>query len=505
MHFWNIRRNFATNSSSSHSMIVVDDASTLSEIKEDFENEFGWDNFTLKSTKDKKRYLRALFASSLETASGFEASRAVLKDLGLLEDHASDFDPNTPNPQDIGDVDHQSVINLPLAQDGSGASFEFAKDFANWVLSPNVVILGGNDNEDDHPDAKKGWQVLVSSWLAEENLVAFKDESQNTWSLFSQKNGLTLRFSFDDPQQAYVAHQERFSEKKSTRPNLVDVKITDKCPYQCEYCYQGSTPKGEHAPLSVVYDIAQSLSASKVFEVAIGGGEPTLHPDFEHIIDVFKKAHITPNFTTRNLNYLNNVKNQATLSKVGGIAVSVDDVEQTKKVIDVITQPHLSQINISAQVVVGAQSEDEFKQIISLLFKKGIKVTFLGFKTTGFGEGFLSSNSSQVEQAQENWIDWVKEIHDQLYATQNYKPSLWLSVDTALAQVCDEKFKEIDKNQRMYHRTEGTTSMYIDAVQGKMAPSSFCEDIYDLNDNWLKTYQEFSSEKPKKKIALKLR
>ena len=502
MHFWNVRRHFATNSSSSHSMIVVPDASSFQEQPEEYHASFGWDNFTLSTDDGKKRYLRALLGTSLQNAIGFDATNAVLEDLGLT-DPTMVLSGKEDDP--FGDVDHQSVVVLPSGEDGTQASIAFAKDLTAWVLSPQVVVLGGNDNSDGHPLSGSGLQVMFQHWLQDQGLTAFKDDSQNTWSLFSKRNGLTLRFSFDDVNNGLGEFSHRLSEEKAIRPNLVDVKITDKCPYQCSYCYQGSTPKGEHAPLSVIYDIVQKLQQEKVFEVAIGGGEPTLHPDFEHIIELFYLANIVPNFTTRNVAFLKNPKNASLLSKVGGVAVSIDTKEDAEKIAKECEKLQTSRVSV--QLVVGAQSHEEFKEILDILYKKKISVTLLGFKTTGFGNDFMqqATNKTQIEEAQEHFIEWAQEVHNKVYQGQNYKPKLWLTIDTALAQVCDDQLKEIDKNKTMYHRTEGTTSMYIDAVAQTMSPSSFSEEIYSFDDHWMETYKNFVEAKPKKRIPMRMK
>lgn len=488
MKFLNIRRAFATNSSSSHSMILLNEKDTLSDRDTDFEDyDYGWEAFTLVSDASKKDYLRALIGQCLSATAGYAVAQTVLDDMGLSSDSGT---------ENFGSVDHQSRVYFPKSQDQSGLNVDFLKDFVGWAMKKNVAILGGNDNGGKHPAIDEN--SLLVSWqnhFYDGNLIARKDEKNNTWSVFSKRNGLNLRISFDEDNP--VLSKDRPSEEKSSRPNLVDIKITNKCPYKCTYCYQGSTPSGVHAPLERVFEIAEKLREAEVFEVAIGGGEPTVHPGFRHIVAAFDDRGITPNFTTRNLVWLRDSKNRETIMKCGGIAFSVDNPQMAQELAEFLEKTDYAfKQKFRAQVVVGAQSEENFKDILKILIKDRVQITFLGYKTTGFGQSYKDSNMEQVRHAEENWIRWFLE--------ENKSGRAWVTIDTALAQVSDEELQSRGVSSNLYHRTEGTNSMYIDAVENKMAPSSFCDNVREFNDDWLSEYESFQQEKPSKKIKMKM-
>lgn len=106
-------------------------------------------------------------------------------------------------------------------------------------------------------------------------------------------NGKTLRILLDP--------QKPITELKY--PEFYDVKITGKCYGNCEYCYTSSTNNQEH------YDVLPKIKEffgnmtenQKPFQVAIGGGEPTLHPDFVDILKSFRDLGISPNYTTNGM------------------------------------------------------------------------------------------------------------------------------------------------------------------------------------------------------------
>ena len=83
----------------------------------------------------------------------------------------------------------------------------------------------------------------------------------------------------------------------SPSPETVDVSITDKCNFGCAYCYQDSRPKFEHGRADLVETILLGFTHVP-YQIAIGGGEPTLHPEFENILRTAREIGTVPNFTT---------------------------------------------------------------------------------------------------------------------------------------------------------------------------------------------------------------
>jgi uncharacterized radical SAM superfamily Fe-S cluster-containing enzyme len=127
-------------------------------------------------------------------------------------------------------------------------------------------------------------------------------------------NGKTLRIALDS--------SKPILELKY--PEFYDVKLTDKCNGMCPECYQNSIPQGKHSfdALKKIKDFFGKLSENnKPFQVALGGGEPTLHPDFIEILKTFHNLGITPNYTTNGMNLTEKIL-RATKKYCGGVAVS---------------------------------------------------------------------------------------------------------------------------------------------------------------------------------------
>ncbi len=233
----NVRHGFATNSSSTHSIVYMR-GQKLRDVAA--QGGFGWGNFTLTDRADKRRYLAAQVYQSL--------CHTVGSDVALTVAEAWTGAALTPD-KDMGIeeyVDHQSVISFPSNFEGKGICREYVEDFARFLDRDDVAVLGGNDNSDGHPDLERG---DVESAGVRDGItdvygafVARKDPT-GFWTLFNRSNGNKLRVSFGNG---------GFMEAptKATAPELVDVSITNWCNTGCDYCYRNSTTKGRHADKS---------------------------------------------------------------------------------------------------------------------------------------------------------------------------------------------------------------------------------------------------------------
>ena len=98
--------------------------------------------------------------------------------------------------------------------------------------------------------------------------------------------GKTIRFSLDPTKDI----------EELTYPEFYDVKITDYCEGNCSYCYMDSTCKGKHHTdiLGKIDSYFGKMSDNeRPFQVAIGGGEPTTHPEFIECLAKFSDLGIS--------------------------------------------------------------------------------------------------------------------------------------------------------------------------------------------------------------------
>ncbi len=130
-------------------------------------------------------------------------------------------------------------------------------------------------------------------------------------SIFNPDTGFAVRGELADGTDPIYA----------SSPELVDCKITNCCDNGCTYCYMGSNENGQHCRSSDYVFLIDQMEKLGVFQVALGGGEPTMHPDFTMILRMTKYAGIVPNYST-NGNHLTQEIVDASREFCGAVAVS---------------------------------------------------------------------------------------------------------------------------------------------------------------------------------------
>lgn len=459
----NVRMGFATNSSSSHS-IIFPATKLAQETRENYDlgdTSFGWNEFVLKSAEAKRAYLAATIHSQYyELPQGIR--RAICKDW--LNVDAEEMD-----------VDHQSRYTIPTQFGTELPDEQFVREFSDFLSKEEVVVVGGNDNSDKSELNQQGGELPIP--IESSNYTCRKD--RNYWTLFSKTTGAKIRFSFHADKIGSMI----VSEPKPKAPELVDVKITDFCPYNCAFCYMNSTLSGKHADKGFLYNLARELGQAKVFEVAIGGGEPTLHPEFKEIVETFKRHGVIVNFTTKNLEWIRNLANALWVKEhVGAIAYSVTSPSEVKKLAAVMTTVDMLPNKVVIQAIIGPGCIDNVPTLHSLLTEcssQRFALTLLGYKTTGRGAEFEKAHPSK--QKNDWWLDAIIE-----WKNKNTHSSPAIGIDSVLAKSCEKELVSSGISRELFYTSEGVYSCYVDAVEKKIGPSSFAPDkmIPLANNSW---------------------
>ena len=107
-------------------------------------------------------------------------------------------------------------------------------------------------------------------------------------------------------------------------PEFYDIKITSACRGNCPYCYQDSKPTSLHTIglIGMIEGIFEPMTMNqRPFQIAYGGGEPTLHPDFIELLEVTRGLGISPNYTTNGMDLSMDILHAAQ-TYCDGVAVS---------------------------------------------------------------------------------------------------------------------------------------------------------------------------------------
>jgi hypothetical protein len=555
----NVRVGHATNSSSLHSMIGVPGAQSLYyDNGNDPHGEYGWDFWTAVSEDAKLKYLAGILYESLRSYAGETLIQEIIGEL-LPGIRWFGYDSDSADPNyEWNYIDHQSLFHLPADWEGRMIDREFFADLKRFISHDDIMILGGNDNDDrSHPiieeQGEKGVHVFDHMRLFDGGLltVARKDPVYGFWAMYSRGSGVKIRFRFDQIADPECVNTERdrwhryptasgvWKDNRSSLPELVDLKITDFCTKGCEYCYQSSGELGAHGDTGHIKDVIDLLAARKVFEVAIGGGEPTEHPDFWAIIAYCKEKGIVPNFSTKRLKWMQEPDIDELMKPVGGFAYSVRTVAEASAFLRMYERREIKKGSL--QYVLGSSPLEEFEGILRLAGEKKINVTILGYKNVGRGQMFDPNDYSA-------WIDVLMRVWDfkqlasvphfedrhMLRYYEGYKdrmivtveepdrfmifdskstsedggnvhgaikpinlntdePGCWLytwrhqgddaidvrvGIDTAVAAEFHEKIKgALQVPDWLYDVEEGLHSFYVDCVYNLLGPSSYNEDV----------------------------
>lgn len=437
----NARLGAATNSSSTHSILILGEGAARPRDSGVRDQTYGWDHFTAASRNAKLAWLGQALASTVQQATQDEelAATAVSRMLA-----ASGFPKVRIDPD--GYVDHDSRFDLPAPRYGDGDLFKQALAF---LANPRVVVLGGNDNDGvTHPLTSQG--AVFSHWrLWEEGSKPARmrwDVRDSYWSAFQNastyQNMQVTRFRWAVEPGAPIARAEV--------PELVDLSVGNRCTTGCRYCYRGSTPEQGYASAKDVLAAIHALRSLGTFEVALGGGEPLQHPEIEEIAKSLHENDVCVHVTTRELDWLTQPKRRRLfLDKFSHFGFSVDNVAAMKRASEMFEAEAIRD-RINYQIVVGAMSQSALQDMLTYAKAKYLRVTLLGYKTSGFG---ANVKPRPIDPA----------ALDLPYC---------VGIDSVLVQQWSA-WLEKHAWSGSYTLGEGTFSCFVDAVTGKRHRNSF--------------------------------
>ena len=205
-----LRKGYANNSSSSHSLIYPK-IDLSNESDEAFE--FGWQTFTCSSQKHKMNYmftclhrsfLNCLYMNfnyDFSNKGGFRKNlNAVLNDcfviyieenFPMFKDILEEYSESLQNDNFLSYVDHQSVIFFPVKRNSEIINIDFTTDFIKEICLNRYAILGGNDND--------GYNTKISQDDESE-----KSHIKYVWLMLTDRSCSTYRCEKDELTQEYI-------------------------------------------------------------------------------------------------------------------------------------------------------------------------------------------------------------------------------------------------------------------------------------------------------------
>lgn len=282
------------------------------------------------------------------------------------------------------------------------------------------------------------------------------------------------------PYEVTEAIRKRFPHRyeaiPSPSPELIDIGITSQCPMGCTYCYTDSQPKGGHAPKELVPTILRTLEEPP-YQIAIGGGEPTLHPDFVWILEQARELGTVPNYTTAGVNLTDKVI-EASNALCGGVALTYHawkGFEWFAERYRTLRERLTCQLNV--HLIADTDVVDNLRALVKLQDEAGLTGPPINLVLLAYypdvGRASLDRLMSRTTYTRElpDALSYAKAMGMQIAFSEGLLPYFLsrpeVGIDTTFAT-----------------RSEGLHSCYIDPA-GYMWPSSFAaEPPEEVHEDW---------------------
>ena len=259
-------------------------------------------------------------------------------------------------------------------------------------------------------------------------------------------------------------------EFKPEFPESIDLKITNKCPYNCPFCHENSKPDGVEAKLinddgTFAFEFMNTLKPGT--ELAIGGGSVMTHSQLKPFLTLLKERGIIASMTVNQQELIDNISVIRGFIKedlINGLGVSY------RAPSTILERFARENSNLVIHVIAGLIDLKDIEYIKNN-FKK---VLILGYKDfrrgINFHNGYVDSNINTLK---------------------NHLDSLFWRMDTtsfdnlALTQLDVKNVVEEETYEEIFMGDDGQFTMYIDLPNNKFAKSSIYDEDkrVDLTDN----------------------
>ena len=498
----NFRRGLATNSSSTHSLIYRNDGEVFKDLDIFELNYYGRCDSTIAASKEAKiKYvLAAIMYNEPLVRIMSEIYPEMKQYFPLIKEEMQDDEAG------YGDGKFGMYCRGRLSfQNNLEASVDYLK---NVIEDPDIIIVGGSDEMDFVYDTIEGHDECPDPDMVEYG-SRYNDmgvtKNGNYWVGYGDTNDHILVADPDNEDDYYYDRKHirnsccgkiRFATEKDQDlipefPELIDLKITNKCNHGCKFCFMDSNMKGKDADINFLRSVITRLgdvnkTRRNRVEFSIGGGSVILYPHLEELVkEIRKNGHIAN--VTINAKDCETIIKDANLKRIfmnyiDGIGVSVTSLEDLETMIGFYNQINANKNSwersrkyMCVHLIPEYLGVDLTRQILDRIKESGtwLPVLVLGYKTNGRGANCEHTTFTDKD------------------LTKLFKDTYSVSIDTTFAN----RYFDWIKNNFSYKMTltlnEGEYSMYIDGVEEKAYKSSYQLDKpYNMHIDYNKKNEE---------------
>ena len=249
-------------------------------------------------------------------------------------------------------------------------------------------------------------------------------------------------------------------------PESADVKITNKCSYNCAFCHEVSNINGKNSDAvhSHVWNTFRPYT-----EVALGGGSVTGYPDLVPLLERLKSLHLIPNITVRQEEFMSNlplIRKLTDEKLIYGLGISLSNPNQEDFIKTVKEFP-----NAVIHVINGIVSLTELRKLANNNFK----ILILGYKEVRKGK-ILLANSAQNTIINNNkealYAFLPKIITERWFDVVSFDNLSIKQLNPKGRFVSDEDWETIYMGDDGLDGEQTSASMYIDLVENEFARNS---------------------------------
>jgi len=181
---------------------------------------------------------------------------------------------------------------------------------------------------------------------------------------------------------------------------VIGFHLTDRCQLDCQHCLRDPEQKPKDLPLSIIHKVlAEAKAVYRCSHAALTGGEPTLHPEFEGVLDALSEHDYTWHLVTNGKRFSRLVdllkENPARRARLSAVNFSLDGADEAahdairgkgsfRDVMMAVTLASAHGISFVLQMVVNAKTAHQIEAMGLLASQLGAaRVSFSWLQATG--------------------------------------------------------------------------------------------------------------------------
>jgi radical SAM protein with 4Fe4S-binding SPASM domain len=129
-----------------------------------------------------------------------------------------------------------------------------------------------------------------------------------------------------------VARQATAPPCSLAAPETIHFSVTGRCDQACTGCFYsarpGSAVAAQDAPWSLFERVVLEAERARVFQIALGGGEPLLHPCLVDMVRLAREHSVVPNLTTNGNLLTREMAHELKEAGLGQVQISLNGADE---------------------------------------------------------------------------------------------------------------------------------------------------------------------------------